>query len=126
MADLPTASNTLIEASKVQGTAVYNPHGERLGNIDDVMIDKRSGQAAYAIMSFGGLLGLGADYYPIPWAKLKYDSQVGGYVVDIEPRVLQGAPAFAAGAQPRWGDQTYEEGLHRYYGAPPYWGEAWM
>ena len=126
MADLPTASNTLIEASKVQGTAVYNPHGERLGNIDDVMIDKRSGQAAYAIMSFGGLLGLGADYYPIPWAKLKYDSQVGGYVVDIEPRVLQGAPAFAAGAQPRWGDQTYEDGLHRYYGAPPYWGEAWM
>ena len=126
MADLQTANNTLIEASKVQGTAVYNPHGERLGNIDDVMIDKRSGKAAYAIMSFGGFLGLGGDYYPIPWGKLKYDSQVGGYVVDIEPRILEGAPAVAAGAQPRWGDQSYEEGLHRYYGAPPYGGEAWM
>jgi hypothetical protein len=77
-------------------------------------------------MSFGGLLGLGGDYYPIPWAKLKYDSEIGGYVVDIEPRLLEGAPTYAAGAQPRWGDQSYEEGLHRYYGAPPYWGEAWM
>lgn len=126
MDKLATTSNTLIEASRVQGTAVYNPHAEKLGVIDDVMLDKRSGNAAYAVMSFGGFLGLGGDYYPIPWSKLKYDSAMSGYVVDIEPRVLEGAPAYAAGAQPRWGDQEYEEGLHRYYGAPPYWGNSWM
>jgi sporulation protein YlmC with PRC-barrel domain len=117
--------SSLIEASKVQGTDVFNPHGEKLGVIDDVMIDKRSGQAAYAIMSFGGFLGMGGDYYPIPWAKLRYDVKAGGYVVDIEPRVLEGAPAYAAGASPQWGDRTYEEGIHRYYGAPPYWGDSW-
>jgi sporulation protein YlmC with PRC-barrel domain len=126
MANVETTQRTLIEASKVQGTAVYNPHGDRLGSIDDVMIDKSSGVCAYAIMSFGGFLGLGSDYRPIPWSKLTYDRRLGGYVVDIETRVLEGAPAYAAGAAPRWGDQTYEEGLHRHYGAPPYWGDTWL
>jgi len=125
MDNIESTNNSLIEASKVQGTAVYNPHGEKLGAIDDVMIDKRSGQAAYAIMSFGGFLGLGGDHYPIPWAKLKYDVNVGGFVVDIEPRVLEGAPAYAAGATPRWGDKTYEEEIHSHYGSPPYWGDSW-
>ncbi len=126
MDTIDLAKSSLIEASKVQGTAVFNPHGEKLGTIHDVMIDKRSGNSAYAIMSFGGFLGMGADYYPIPWAKLKYDTALGGYVVDIEPRVLEGAPAYAAGATPRWGDPAYEEDLHRYYGAAPYWGDTWM
>jgi sporulation protein YlmC with PRC-barrel domain len=125
MANAETTERSLIEASKVQGTAVYNPHGERLGSIDDVVIDKRSGLSVYAVMSFGGFLGLGSDYYPIPWSKLSYDRNLGGYVVDIEPRVLEGAPAYAAGATPRWGDRAYEEDLHSYYGAPPYWGDAW-
>jgi sporulation protein YlmC with PRC-barrel domain len=125
---MDNAQNThssLIEASKIQGANVFNPHGEKLGVVDDVMIDKRSGQAAYAIMSFGGFLGMGGDYYPIPWAKLRYDVNAGGYVVDIEPRVLEGAPAYAAGGAPQWGDRTYEEGLHKYYGAAPYWGDTW-
>jgi sporulation protein YlmC with PRC-barrel domain len=120
-----TPQSTLIEASKVQGTAVYNPHGERLGSIDDVMIDKNSGLSVYAIMSFGGFLGLGADYRPIPWSKLTYSRTLGGYVVDVDARVLEGAPAYAAGAAPRWGDKTYEEDLHSYYGALPYWGDTW-
>lgn len=126
MDTVDVAKSSLIEASKVQGTAVFNPHGERLGSIHDVMIDKRSGNSVYAIMSFGGFLGLGADYYPIPWSKLKYDTSLGGYVVDIEPRVLEGAPAYAAGSAPRWGDPNYEENVHRYYGAAPYWGDSWM
>lgn len=125
MNSIDTARSSLIEASRVQGTSVFNPHGEKLGAVDDFMIDKRSGHAAYAIMSFGGFLGLGGDYFPIPWSLLKYDTTVGGYVVDIEPRVLEGAPAYAAGAEPRWGDRDYEENLHRHYGAPPYWGDTW-
>lgn len=125
MESVETARSSLIDASKVQGTNVFNPHGEKLGSIDDVMLEKYSGKAAYAIMSFGGFLGLGGDYYPIPWSKLKYDTNLGGYVVDIEPRVLEGAPAFGAGASPQWGNKTYEEGLHRHYGAAPYWGDSW-
>ncbi len=119
------ARSSLIAASKVQGTSVFDTLGEKLGAIDDIMLDKRSGKAAYAIMSFGGFLGLGGDYHPIPWSKLKYDTRMGGYVVDIEKRVLEGAPAYAAGAAPRWGDKDYEEGLHSYYGALPYWGDSW-
>lgn len=115
-------SMSLIEASRVQGTAVYNVSGERLGAVHDLMIEKRSGQAVYAVISFGGFLGLGEDHFPIPWAKLKYDANLGGYVADITPGALEGAPAYVAGATPRWDDRAYEEELHRFYGAPPYWG----
>jgi sporulation protein YlmC with PRC-barrel domain len=119
-------SGNLIEASRVQGVDVFNRTGEKLGSIDDIMVEKRSGRAAYAIMSFGGILGMGKDYHPLPWSMLTYDPKLGGYVVDVDPTVLEGAPAYAAGAAPRWGDQSYEEGVHRYYGAPPYWGDSWM
>jgi len=112
---------SLIEASRVQGTNVFNAAGEKLGAVHDLMIDKRTGQSIYAVVSFGGFLGLGEDYFPIPWAKLKYDAALSGYVTDITPNVLEGAPAYAAGAEPRWGDRAYEEELHRFYGAAPYW-----
>jgi sporulation protein YlmC with PRC-barrel domain len=120
------SANSLIEASRVRGSSVFNRTGEKLGSIDDIMIEKRSGKAVYAIMSFGGFLGIGEDYHPLPWSMLTYDPALGGYVVDLDRTVLEGAPAYAAGASPRWGDQTYEEGLHRYYGAPPYWDDTWM
>jgi hypothetical protein len=64
----------LIGSDKVEGTAVYDARGEKIGSIERVMIDKRSGQVAYAVLSFGGFLGIGSDYYPIPWASLKYSS----------------------------------------------------
>ena len=92
---------SLIEASRVQGTNVFNAAGEKLGAVHDLMIDKRTGQSIYAVVSFGGFLGLGEDYFPIPWAKLKYDAALSGYVTDITPNVLEGAPAYAAGAEPR-------------------------
>src|SRR5436190_23049804 len=63
---------SLISAGKVQGTNVYNTQGERLGELYDVMIDKRSGRIAYAVMSFGGILGMGNNYHPLPWNTLKY------------------------------------------------------
>lgn len=125
MGNTVVGTSSLIEATRVQGTAVFDPTGEKLGTIDDVMIDKRSGVAAYAIMSFGGFLGLGTDHHPIPWSKLKYVPKIGGYVVDIEAKVLEGGPTYADGVEPKWGDKTYEEGLHNYYGVTPYWGETW-
>ena len=69
----------LIGSDKVEGTNVYDAKGEKIGSIERVMIDKRSGHVAYAVLSFGGFLGLGSDYYPIPWASLNYDTSLGGY-----------------------------------------------
>ena len=82
MADLNDPANThgrLIAASKVNGTTVYNTAGEKLGSVYDVMIDKRSGKAEYAILSFGGFLGIGDSYHPLPWQSLTYDERQGGY-----------------------------------------------
>jgi len=69
----------LIGSDKVEGTAVYDAHGEHMGSIARVMIEKRSGQVAYAVLSFGGFLGIGSDYYPVPWTALTYDTALGGY-----------------------------------------------
>jgi hypothetical protein len=123
MADLEKLDETtsLISAGKVTGTPVYSTEGERLGEINDVMLDKRSGKIAYAVMSFGGFLGLGERYSPLPWAILKYDTRQQGYVVGLTIDQLQQAPIFAPDQMPAWGDRTYESTLHAYYRATPYW-----
>jgi sporulation protein YlmC with PRC-barrel domain len=120
MSDLQE-STTVISAKDVDGVAVYNFAGERLGAIDDVMIDKKSGRVAYAVLSFGGFLGIGNDYYPLPWSLLEYDTAKGGYVVNLDRRQLEGAPAFPLGSNPSWGDRNYETGVHDFYGVEPYW-----
>jgi hypothetical protein len=111
----------LISAGKVQGTNVYNTQGDPLGEVHDVMIDKRSGKIAYAVMSFGGFLGMGNQYHPLPWNTLKYDTRQGGYIVGLTKQQLEGAPAFATTDTPAWGDRHYEQRIHDYYKAPPYW-----
>jgi sporulation protein YlmC with PRC-barrel domain len=123
MANMTTEKETtnLIAASKVEGTSVYNPAGEGVGTIDDVMVDKQTGKVAYAVMSFGGFLGMGADYYPVPWTTLKYDTNMGGYVTNITKDRLNGAPSFKDDEEPAWGDRTYETNINRFYGAPNYW-----
>ena len=112
---------SLISADKVQGTPVYNTQGESLGEVEDVMIDKRSGKIAYAVMSFGGFLGIGNDYHPLPWKTLKYDTRQGGYVVGLTKQQLEGAPRFASNDNPAWGNRAFEQSIHDYYKAPPYW-----
>jgi sporulation protein YlmC with PRC-barrel domain len=114
-------ADSLISASKVQGTNVYNTQGESLGEIYDVMIDKLSGKIAYAVMSFGGFLGIGNRYHPLPWSTLKYDTRQGGYVVGLTKQQLEGAPTYASNETPAWGDRAYEKRIHDYYQAPPYW-----
>ena len=115
-------TTTLISAGKVQGTPVYNFAGESLGSIYDVMLDKKSGQVAYAIMSFGGFLGMGEAYHPLPWSLLKYDTEKGGSVVNLDRHQLEGAPSYPPGTDPGWGNRDYETRLHDYYGVGPYWG----
>jgi len=109
----------LIAASKVEGTYVYNRQGEHLGHIYDTMIDKRTGKAAYAVMSFGGFLGIGERYHPLPWSMLDYDVKTGGYVVDIDKNVLDNAPSYDAASTPNWDDPAYGRSVDEHYGRSP-------
>ena len=113
-------SGTLIAAEKVKGTNVYNPAGDKLGSVDDIMIDKVSGRAIYAVMSFGGFLGMGERFHPLPWATLKYDAQKGGYVVNLDKKVLEDAPYYDSGREFAW-TPDYGRKVDSYYGTPSYW-----
>jgi hypothetical protein len=114
-------TSTLISSDKVEGTAVYNRAGEKLGSIHTLMIDKRSGKVAYAVMSFGGFLGIGDRYHPLPWSVLDYETSQGGYVVDLDRSKLEGAPTYGTSETPNWSDRRWGQQVHDYYGTRPYW-----
>jgi len=119
MANLNDPSDTggrLIAASQVNGTNVFNPAGEKLGHVYDVIIGKQSGQVEYAIMSFGGFLGIGDSYHPLPWKTLNYDPREGGYVVNVDRRKLEGAPSYGANEMSVWDDPAYGRRVSDYYG----------
>jgi hypothetical protein len=107
----------LIGSDKVEGTTVYDAHGEKIGSIERVMIDKRSGQVAYAVLRFGGFLSLGSDYYPIPWESLSYDTNLGGYRTHLTEEQLRGAPKYA-GNEWDWEDRDRGRQVYEYYGTP--------
>jgi hypothetical protein len=86
----------------VKGTNVYNLAGEKLGSVEDIMIDKARGRAIYAVISFDDFLGMGEEYYPLPWASLKYDAQKGGYLVDLNKKRLEGAPNYDRRSESQW------------------------
>ena len=88
----PDENQALISAGKVQGTPVLNANGESLGSIYDVMLEKRTGRIAYAVLTFGGFLGVGKKYVPLPWAMLTYKEQSAGYVVSIPKEALENGP----------------------------------
>jgi PRC-barrel domain len=113
----------LIESDRVEGTTVYDRQGNNVGSIKRLMIEKISGRVAYAVMSFGGFLGMGAEEHAIPWSKLTYDTRLDGYQTDISESQLQGAPAFSRSRNWDWSDRSRERELHDYYRAPYYWGE---
>ncbi len=110
-------THRLIAADKVEGTAVYNHNGDSLGSVYGLMIDKVSGRVAYAVMSFGGFLGIGERYHPLPWGALTYDTSRGGYVVDLTREQLEGAPSYASDESP-WERPGYGRTVYDYYGLP--------
>jgi PRC-barrel domain len=114
-------NSPLIGADKVAGTEVYNTAGHHLGEIHDVMLDKSSGKVAYAIMSFGGFLGINEKYHPLPWNVLTYDTDKGGYMVALTKEQLENAPMYDDTGEPDWADREYGKRVHDYYGSPPYW-----
>ncbi|TNF22737.1 MAG: PRC-barrel domain containing protein [Rhodobacteraceae bacterium] len=102
----------------MDGTAVYSRDGEHIGTIDHLMIDKQSGKVAYAVMGFGGFLGLGEDHHPVPWGKLTYDTSKDGFVTDLTEAEVQGAPE----RHDTWDrDRDYEKRIHDHYRVPLYW-----
>lgn len=103
----------LIASNRVEGTAVYDRDGDKLGTIRNFMVDKVSGRAEFAVMEFGGLFGLGTDFYPIPWAMLTYSVDRGGYVVDIDKRRLEHAPRYAE-LEPFYG-RDHDDMVRAYY-----------
>jgi len=119
--DTTSTAGRLIAADQVQGTTIYNPNGDNLGSVEDVMIDKVTGRIAYAVVGFGGFLGIGNRDYPLPWEKLSYDPAMGGYVVDLDRSVLEGAPSYADNDAVAWNDRAWDEQVYDYYGARPYW-----
>jgi PRC-barrel domain len=109
-------TGTLIGSDKVEGTAVFGPDGQKIGSIERVMIDKFSGKVSYAVLSFGGFLGIGDDHYPLPWPSLKYDTRLGGYITGITESQLKGAPKYQNDNAWNWADAARTRALDEYYG----------
>ncbi|SHN63535.1 PRC-barrel domain-containing protein [Erythrobacter sanguineus] len=107
----------LIASDRVEGTKVFRPNGDRIGKIDHFMVNKRSGQVEYALMSFGGFLGLGEELRPLPRDALEYDSEQEGYVVAAEDDVFRNSPFIEGGTAPAW-DSAYARTLYGYWGVP--------
>ena len=116
MATTEMAGKPLIASDRVEGTTVYDPQGNNIGSIKRLMIEKLGGRVAYAVMSFGGFLGIGDSYHPLPWKALTYDTAKGGYVVDLDKDRLQKAPSYASGETAHWRDPAYGRQIDDYYG----------
>ena len=117
------AAHSLITSDRVEGTPVFNRAGERIGHIANLSIDKISGQVVYALMSFGGFLGMGGRYHPLPWDILRYDTAQDGYVVPMDKAALKTAPSYSLDELEAFGggDRTYPAEVMAYYGMGPYW-----
>ena len=109
---------SLIGSDKVEGTAVYGADDSKIGSIERVMIDKVSGRISYAVLGFGGILGLGNDHYPLPWQSLKYDTRLGGYRTGVTENQLRGAPKYHDDNDWNWSDTARNLALNDYYGVP--------
>jgi len=109
-------TGTLIGSDKVEGTNVYGPDGSQIGEIERLMIDKQSGQVSYAVLSFGGFLGIGDEHYPLPWQSLKYDTELGGYRSSVSKAQLEGAPKYRSDDSWNWNDTGRARAVDDYYG----------
>jgi len=109
--------SAVISSDRVEGTTVYNTDGDKLGSIDDLMIDKVSGHVRYAVLEFGGFLGMGTDRYPLPWNMLKYDTTREGYVLPLDKNRLEDAPRYASEQRPDY-DDAFGRRVNDYCGVP--------
>ena len=108
-------TTNLIASDKVEDTPVFNREGEKLGTIKNFMVGKRNGRVEYAVLSIGGLFGMGERYHPLPWNALDYNTDKGGFVVDIDKEQLKSGPSFERGQEPNF-DRQYGEKVYSHYG----------
>ena len=123
MTDLKTRETTdLIAADKVEGTPIFGANRDKMGDVKSIMINKRSGKVEYAVLSIGGFLGMGTKYHPIPWAKLDYNTDLGGFLLNVSDDQLKKAPTFNDNDGFMLGsDRDRETEVYNYYGERPYW-----
>ena len=112
-----STKNRLLSTEDLQGTDVFGAAGDKIGSIDHLMVDRETGQVVYAVISFGGFLGLGESHYPVPWRALRYSDQQEGYLTNINEGMVRDAPAFSDDS---YGNREWERSLFRHYGARPY------
>jgi hypothetical protein len=111
---------SLIGSDKVEGTGVYGADQKKIGKLERVMIDKISGKIAHAVLSFGGFMGMGEEYYPMPWSMLKYDLNLGGYRVALTKDQLDKAPKYSKSTDWNW-NRDNDRRVYDYYQVTPYW-----
>lgn len=108
----------LVASDMVVGTAVYDPNDKKIGSVERLILEKTTGQVSYAVLSFGGFLGIGEDYYPVPWQMLTYDESVGGFRVNLTKEQVENAPKYGSDDDYVWSGEN-ERRISDYYGIPP-------
>lgn len=111
----------LMGADTLVGNDVYNRKGDDLGDIQEIMLDMRSGQVGYAVLSFGGFLGVGDKLFAVPWSALTLDTENKRFVLDVDKERLGDAPGFDKDKWPDMADQSWASGIHSYYGTEPHY-----
>ncbi len=106
----------LLSASTLSSDDVYNPKGEKLGSIKELMLEIESGRVCYAVLSFGGFLSLGEKLFAVPWSALKVDTENKRLIMDTDEERLKNAPGFDSDNWPNMADSTWEKSVHAYYG----------
>jgi len=117
----PVGSRRLVSAGTVTGNPVRNLSGEDLGKIEEIMLDSASGRIAYAVLSFGGFLGMGDKLFAVPWAALSLNDDRDGFILNVDPEVLEEAPGFDKDNWPDFADPAWGRSIHAHYNATPYW-----
>jgi sporulation protein YlmC with PRC-barrel domain len=110
-----------IAASRVIGTSIFNTEGRSIGTVEDVVLDKTSNSIMFAVIGFGGFLGIGEKFHAIPWSQLNYDENQGGYVVPFTKEQLEAAPVHDINELTGHDGQMARDASYDYYKVPPYW-----
>lgn len=112
----------MLSANTLQGTDIKSPNGDSLGDIKDVMIDLTTGRVAYAVIAFGGLLGIGTKLFAVPLQALKQDAGNKCFIMDTTEEQLENAHGFDKDHWPDFADRNWQTELHKHYNTSPYWG----
>jgi len=116
-----TGHTNAIRAGRAIGTNVYDRQGQKIGEVKDIVLEKTSNSILFAIVSFGGMLGIGEKYHPVPWAELDYDEKQDGYVVSFSEDQLRQAPADSLEALTKNDGRAFRDRAYQHYGTEPYW-----